>query len=80
MGLVPAIPTEQIPRIQEASPESKPYQPFGSAKEVFYAQDPEVLIAGAAGTGKSRAVIEKLYACAAIKNPGMRGLMIRKTR
>jgi phage terminase large subunit len=41
-------------------------------------RDHEVLLSGAAGTGKSRACLEKLHA-AAMKNSGMRGLIIRKT-
>jgi PBSX family phage terminase large subunit len=41
--------------------------------------DPEVLISGPAGTGKSRACLEKLLGCA-VRYPGMRGLILRKTR
>lgn len=40
---------------------------------------PEVLISGPAGTGKTRALLEKLHLCAT-KYPGMRGLILRKTR
>lgn len=39
----------------------------------------EVVIEGPAGTGKTRAVLEKLHWCA-MKYPGMRGLLVRKTR
>jgi phage terminase large subunit len=42
------------------------------------ARDPEVLLAGPAGTGKSRACLEKLHLMA-LANPGMRGLIVRKT-
>ncbi|MDA8189602.1 MAG: phage terminase large subunit [Dehalococcoidales bacterium] len=38
-----------------------------------------MLLSGPAGTGKSRACLEKLHLCA-LKYPGMRGLMVRKTR
>ena len=38
-----------------------------------------MLIEGPAGTGKSRAALEKLHA-AALKHPGMRGAILRKTR
>jgi hypothetical protein len=38
----------------------------------------EVLLSGPAGTGKSRACLEKLHLCALL-NPGMRGLLVRKT-
>lgn len=43
----------------------------------FSARDDEVLLSGPAGTGKSRACLEKLHACA-LANPGMRGLIARK--
>ncbi|HYE80419.1 MAG TPA: phage terminase large subunit, partial [bacterium] len=39
----------------------------------------EVVLSGPAGTGKSRAALEKLYACVN-KYPGMRGLILRQTR
>ncbi len=42
-------------------------------------RDREVLIEGPAGTGKSRAALEKVHA-AARKYPGMRGAILRKTR
>jgi len=57
----------------------KLYAPAGSAKTLFYCKDPEVLLAGPAGTGKSRAALEKLNLLA-LKYPGLRGLMVRKTR
>jgi PBSX family phage terminase large subunit len=38
-----------------------------------------VLLAGPAGTGKSRACLEKLHVMA-LRYPGMRGLIVRKTR
>jgi PBSX family phage terminase large subunit len=50
----------------------------GAALEVFNRRDDEVLLAGPAGTGKSRAAMEKLHLMALL-NPGMRGLIIRKT-
>lgn len=50
----------------------------GAALEVFRRRDEEVLLAGPAGTGKSRAAMEKLHLMALL-NPGMRGLIIRKT-
>lgn len=54
------------------------YKPRGAAGTIFKARDPEVLMAGPAGTGKSRACMEKLHRMA-MKNPGMRGLICRKT-
>jgi phage terminase large subunit len=57
----------------------RPYQPFGAARDLFYAKDGEVLLSGPAGTGKSRGCLEKLHLCAE-KYAGMRGLIVRKTR
>lgn len=54
------------------------YQPRGACKQLFEARDPEVLLSGPAGTGKSRACLEKQHLLALL-NPGMRGLIVRKT-
>lgn len=54
------------------------YQPFGTAIDLFYSRDPEVLYCGPAGTGKSRACLEKLHLLA-MKYPNARILMVRKT-
>lgn len=54
------------------------YQPVGSALELFRSKEPEVLLSGSAGTGKSRACLEKLHAMC-LRYPGMRGLLLRKT-
>ena len=54
------------------------YQPAGSAAQLFSSRAGEILLSGAAGTGKSRACLEKLHAVA-LKYPGMRGLICRKT-
>jgi hypothetical protein len=54
------------------------YRPRGSAVDVLHAQDDEVLVAGPAGTGKSRACLEKLhFLCLGV--PGIKILAIRKT-
>jgi PBSX family phage terminase large subunit len=55
------------------------YQPFGAALKLFYCKDDEVLLDGPAGTGKSRACLEKLNFVAS-KYAGCRILMVRKTR
>lgn len=55
------------------------YEPQGAALSLGYITDPEVLFAGPAGTGKSRACLELLHR-RALDWPGMRGLMVRKTR
>lgn len=54
------------------------YQPHGTCVEMFKSKEPEVLFAGPAGTGKSRACLEKLHMMALL-NPGMRALICRKT-
>jgi PBSX family phage terminase large subunit len=61
------------------TPRRRPYQPFGAARTLFYSRAAEVLLSGPAGTGKSRACLEKLHLCAE-KYAGMRGLIVRKTR
>ena len=55
------------------------YEPVGAARDLFYTRDPEVLIEGPAGTGKTRAVLEKVNAIMC-KYPRSRGLISRKTR
>ncbi len=54
------------------------YTPRGVLRDLFDCRAGEVLVAGPAGTGKSRACLEKLHAMA-LSTPGMRGLMVRKT-
>src|SRR2546421_6318168 len=59
--------------------ECDPYEPVGAARDMFHSREPEVLLSGPAGTGKSRACLQKLDACAR-KHPGMRGLICRNYR
>jgi len=54
------------------------YASSGAARELFLSHAPEVLLSGAAGTGKSRACLEKLHAMC-LRYPGMRALIVRKT-
>lgn len=54
------------------------YRPRGAAKAILEDRSPEILLSGPAGTGKSRAALEKLHLMA-LKYPGMRGLIVRKT-
>ena len=68
-----------IPTTYKPSPAQRPYQPLGAALALLYDRGPEVVLSGPAGTGKSRACLEKLHLCAT-KYPKMRGLIIRKTR
>lgn len=62
------------------SPQKKrPYTPYGAAKLLWGCRDEEILIEGPAGTGKSRAVLEKIY-FTMLKYPGARALIVRQTR
>lgn len=54
------------------------YAPRGACRDLVYCHDPEVLLSGPAGTGKSRACLEWLN-IVALAFPGMRGLIVRKT-
>lgn len=54
------------------------YSPRGTAVSLLECRDPEVLLSGPAGTGKSRACLEKLHLMCLL-NPGMRALIVRKT-
>lgn len=54
------------------------YRPRGAPEALLACRDSEVLLSGPAGTGKSRACLEKLHFMALL-NPGMRGLIVRKT-
>ena len=53
------------------------YTPRGGCKEVFEARDDEVLVSGPAGTGKSRACLEKLHMIC-LMTPNVRAAIVRK--
>jgi phage terminase large subunit len=55
------------------------YAPRGSAGALFANRASELCLVGPAGTGKSRAALEKVH-LAGLKYPGARLLMLRKTR
>lgn len=55
------------------------YRPYGAARELFRQRGDEVILSGPAGTGKSRALLERLNA-AMEKYGGARALLVRKTR
>lgn len=55
------------------------YTPYGSNRELLASTDNEVLLSGAAGTGKTRACLEKIHA-AMLQYPAARTLIVRKTR
>jgi PBSX family phage terminase large subunit len=54
------------------------YEARGALLDVFRSRERQVLVSGPAGTGKSRAILEKLNICAK-KYPRMKGLILRKT-
>jgi len=70
--------TENI-NLAEIDKRCRPYQPYGSALEAFYNREPEVMVEGPSGTGKSRSWLEKMHLMSS-KYDGMRSLLIRKTR
>lgn len=55
------------------------YASRGAARELLRRRDKEVVLSGPAGTGKSRACLEKVN-LAALKYPGMRALIVRQVR
>ena len=57
----------------------KMFAPHGAARTMFFSQEPEVLLEGPAGTGKTRPILEKLHRLAQ-RWPGCRILIVRKTR
>src|SRR5215469_4704960 len=57
---------------------TRQYIPQGGAHELMLCHDPEVCLDGPASTGKSFAGLWKMH-LAAIKYPGMHGLLLRKT-
>lgn len=61
------------------TPDQKPYRSQGAMREVWGAVADEIMVSGPAGTGKSRAILEYVYALS-LKYPGCRGLIVRKTR
>jgi hypothetical protein len=54
------------------------YDPRGACRDLFHNRDPETVLSGPAGTGKSMACLFRLH-LAAMENPGIRCLVVRKT-
>lgn len=77
--MIATAPPPALQPITEAPPEGRPYQPFGAALRLWKSRAPEIVVSGPAGTGKTRAGLEKLHGCA-LRWAGMRGLIVRKTR
>lgn len=57
----------------------KPYTAYGAARRLWGCRDEEILMDGPAGTGKTRAILEKVH-FVMMKYPGSRGIIFRKTR
>jgi PBSX family phage terminase large subunit len=55
------------------------YRARGAALTLWTDKRPEIFLSGPAGTGKSRACLEKLHACCR-RWPGTRAMIVRKTR
>ena len=76
--------TEQVQRFERADlrlaqiPRT-PFEPRGAAKTLLAYKGREVVIAGPAGTGKTRACLEKVHQRLE-EFPGARVLLVRKTR
>ena len=68
----------RIERVDRAEAGDGVYEPWGAARELFGYRGREVLVAGPAGTGKSRACLEKVN-LACMQKP-VRCAMVRKTR
>jgi PBSX family phage terminase large subunit len=76
-GLSPAAQRELRHEASIVATETA-FRPRGAAARLLETTAPEVLLSGPAGTGKSIGILMRLFSLAA-HNPGMRGLMIRKT-
>lgn len=55
------------------------YQPQGQAIVAFASTDPELVLSGPAGTGKTRVNLQKIHR-ELLRYPGARALILRKTR
>lgn len=55
------------------------YEPHGIVKQVYESTEPELLVSGPAGTGKSRGILEKVNSLM-WQYPKARTLIVRKTR
>src|SRR5260370_11787762 len=68
--------TEVVPRRGKVHEHT--YEPRGGCKEMFESREEEILISGPAGTGKSRACLEKIHMICLL-TPNTRALILRKT-
>jgi PBSX family phage terminase large subunit len=65
--------------VKDVTVANRPFQAFGGALKMWRSGKREVLMVGPAGTGKSRAIIQRLHFIAH-KYPDTRIIMCRKTR
>lgn len=72
-------PVDVRKQLLERPAANKAFQPFGAALFAWRSKRRELMLAGAANTGKSRAILEKMHYCAD-RYPKMRGLIVRKAR
>lgn len=80
MEATPTLETTAPEETDTSDPEQGlPYTPRGTAVRLLRNKQPELLITGPAGTGKSLACLYKLHTYA-LKYPGFRALIVRKTR
>jgi PBSX family phage terminase large subunit len=70
------VAQHQLPTAESAVVQ---YWPRGASAELFRHHEPEVVLSGPAGTGKTFGCLWRLH-LAALKYPGMRALMVRKTQ
>ena len=73
---------EAVPELRARLPRAattRSYTPWGAAREAQGNRDPELLLSGPAGTGKSIACLHKIHA-SMLRHPGARALILRKTR
>ncbi|MCC6314202.1 MAG: terminase [Thermomicrobiales bacterium] len=61
------------------APTTVRYHPRGASADLFRHHEPEVIVSGPAGTGKTYGALWRLH-LAALKYPGMRGIMLRKVQ
>lgn len=76
---MPSTPETLPIQTTPAHRDQRVYAPHGVCRKAWFSQAPELLVAGPAGTGKSRCLLERLYFLAN-EHPGMRALLVRKTR
>jgi phage terminase large subunit len=74
-----SLKLEKLRRKAERRSYDSFYVPYGGCRDIYETKVDEVVISGPAGTGKSRACLEKLHRLA-LDYPHSRHLIVRKTR